>query len=231
MDALLQLDSQLLLLLNWFHTEFWDNTLWITSSTTIWLPMYFMIIYSIVKGQKWQSWITLLAIIILVVLCDRISTDIFKYGFERLRPTHDPELKEVVKTVFGYRGGKFGFVSSHATNTMGLAVFTALLYRRRWYSVFIIIWSLFVGYSRIYLGVHFPGDVLGGFILGAILGFGVYKLYGLILPRFVRLTYFNKKGLNRGIAEQFNGAQINQVLFTGILTLTLIFISAKIMIH
>ncbi len=231
MDALLQIDSQLLLLLNYFQTDFWNNAFWITSSTLVWIPMYIMIIYSIIKSQKWQSWITLFAVIILIVLCDRISTDIFKHGIERFRPTHNPDLKDIVKTVFGYRGGKYGFVSSHAANTMGLAVFTALLYRNKVYSTFILIWSLIVGYSRIYLGVHFPGDILGGFILGAILGFGVYKVYGMFLPKFVRLTFFNKTGLNRGIAEQFNKSEVMLIVFSGVLTIALILLSAKVMMH
>ena len=229
MDALLQLDSQLLLLLNYFHSDFWDNALWLVSSTQIWIPMYVMLIYAIIRGQKVQSWLTIVALLVLVVLCDRISTDIFKYGFERLRPTHNPDLEGIVKTVFGYKGGKYGFVSSHAANTMGVAVFTSLLFRNRWFSVFILIWSVFVGYSRIYLGVHYPGDVLGGFVLGGILGYAVYKLYALIIPRFVRLTFFNNKGLRRGIAEQFNREQVMQVLFTGILSVVLILLSAKIM--
>ncbi|MGQ1787804.1 phosphatase PAP2 family protein [Saccharicrinis sp. GN24d3] len=231
METLLQLDSNLLLLLNYYHTEFWDLVFWLTSSTLVWVPFYVMVIYAMVKGQQWQSWTTILAVIILVVLCDRISTDIFKYGFERLRPTHNADLKDLVKTVFGYRGGKFGFVSSHATNTMGIAVFTSLLFRNRLYSLFILVWSVFVGYSRIYLGVHFPGDVLGGFVLGASLGYIVYKIYGALLPKFVRLTFFNNKGLARGIAEQFKRPQVMQVLFTGILTFILVLIAAKVMLH
>ncbi len=227
MESLLQLDSQLLLLFNYFHNEFWDVVLWLTSSIQIWIPLYLMMIYTIVRGQKLQSWITILALIVLVVLCDRISTDVFKYGFERLRPTHDPELKDFIKTVKDYTGGKFGFVSSHAANTMGLAVFTSLLFRNKAFSVFIILWSVAVGYSRVYLGVHYPGDVLGGFILGALLAFIVYKIYALVLPRFVRLTYFNKKGLSRGIAEQFNRAQVLQIVFTGILTIVILLLAGK----
>ncbi|WP_075589908.1 phosphatase PAP2 family protein [Labilibacter marinus] len=230
MDALLQFDTQLFQLINFFHSKYEDNAFWLISSTIIWVPMYLVIIYTFIKSQKLQSWITIVAVLLLIVLCDRISTDIFKYGFERLRPSHDPDLMGIVKNVFGYKGGKFGFVSSHATNTMGIAVFTSLIFRNKVFSIFILIWSLVVGYSRIYLGVHFPGDVLGGFMLGALLGYLVYKLYALVIPRFVRLTYFNRKGLRRGIAEQFEQGAVYQIVFTGVVSFILILLAAKVML-
>ncbi len=229
MNKLIELDSQLLQLINYFHTDFWDNAFWMISSIIIWIPLYAVILYAIIKSQKGQSWITILSLIILVVLCDQISHEVFKHGFERLRPTHDPLLKDFVKIIHGYRGGKYGFVSSHATNTMGLAVLSSLLFRNKVYSIFIYSWVVLIAYSRIYLGVHYPGDVVGGLILGALLGFGVYKLYKLVIPRFVRLTFFNNKGLNRGIAEQFNSAAVIQIVFTGILSFVLILLAAKVM--
>ncbi len=229
MNSLIELDQQILIVLNYFHSGFWDNAEWLISSITIWIPMYIMILYTVIKSQKWESWITVLTLIVLIVLCDQISNEVFKHGFERLRPTHDPDLKSIVKIVRGYRGGNFGFVSGHATNTMGLAVFTSLLFRNKYYSLFILIWSLVIGYSRIYLGVHYPGDVLGGMILGSIFGFGIYKLYTLIIPRFVRLTFFNKKGLKRGIAEQFNTKLTLQIIFTGVLTFIIILIASNLL--
>ena len=179
------------------------------------------------KARKVRVGLPYLSLIILVVLCDQISHEVFKHGFERLRPTHDPLLKDFVKIIHGYRGGKYGFVSSHATNTMGLAVLSSLLFRNKVYSIFIYSWALIISYSRIYLGVHYPGDVVGGLILGALLGFGVYKLYKLVIPRFVRLTFFNKKGLNRGIAEQFNSSSVMLIVFTGILSFVFNSISCK----
>ncbi len=230
MNKLIEFDSQLLQVINYFHTDFWDNSFWMISSTLIWIPLYAILLYAIIKSQKSQSWITVLSLIVLVVLCDQISTEIFKHGFERFRPTHDPLLKDFVKTVHGYRGGKYGFVSSHATNTMGIAVFTSLIFRNKGYSFFIYIWSIIIAYSRVYLGVHYPGDVVGGMILGAVLGFGVYKLYSVLIPRFVRLTYFNKKGLSRGIAEQFGFNSVLTIVFTGILSFCFIFLAAKVML-
>ncbi len=229
MNSLIEFDQQILILFNYFHTAFWDNAQWLISGIATWFPLYIMILYTIIKSQKWQSWLTVLALIILVVLCDQISTEIFKHGFERLRPTHSPDIKDIVKTVRDYRGGKYGFVSSHATNSMGLAVFTSLIFRNKYYSLFIILWSLIIGYSRIYLGVHYPGDVLGGMILGAILGFSIYKVYSLIIPRFVRLTYFTKQALKKGIAELFYTTLVLQIVFTGMLTFIIILIASNLL--
>ena len=93
----------------------------------------------------------------------------------------------------GYCGGKYGFVSSHASNSFMVAVFSLLMIRRKWFSYSMVIWALIVGYSRIYLGVHYPGDVICGSLLGIIVGWGVYKLYEVTDSRLLpRWKYFNQ---------------------------------------
>jgi undecaprenyl-diphosphatase len=141
-----------------------------------WIPLYLLLLYQIykVKGKEAIYWI--LGAFLLVFLCDQISTQLFKNVFERFRPSHDPSLEGMVNLVSGYKGGRYGFVSSHATNSFGFALFTSLLFRNKLYTFFIFSWSLLVIYTRIYLGVHFPGDVIGGMILGLILGYAVYRL-------------------------------------------------------
>ena len=176
MDTLIQLDKELLLWLNSHNTPFWDVIMMFFTRKEFWIPLYLLLLYQIykVKGKEALWWI--LGAFFLIFLCDQISTQLFKNVFERFRPSHDPSLEGIVNLVSGYKGGRYGFVSSHATNSFGFALFTSLLFRNRLYTLFIFSWSLLVIYTRIYLGVHFPGDVIGGMILGLILGYGVYRL-------------------------------------------------------
>ena len=176
MDTLIQLDKELLIWLNSHNTPFWDVVMMFFTRKEFWIPLYLLLLYQIykVKGKEAIYWI--LGAFLLVFLCDQISTQLFKNVFERFRPSHDPSLEGMVNLVSGYKGGRYGFVSSHATNSFGFALFTSLLFRNKLYTFFIFSWSLLVIYTRIYLGVHFPGDVMGGMILGLILGYAVYRL-------------------------------------------------------
>ncbi|WP_321306172.1 phosphatase PAP2 family protein [Marinifilum fragile] len=176
MDTLIQLDKELLIWLNSHNTPFWDVVMMFFTRKEFWIPLYLLLLFQIykVKGKESIYWI--LGAFLLIFLCDQISTQLFKNVFERFRPSHDPSLEGIVNLVSGYKGGQYGFVSSHATNSFGFALFTSLLFRNKLYTLFIFTWSLLVVYTRIYLGVHFPGDVIGGMILGLLLGYGVYRL-------------------------------------------------------
>jgi len=176
MDTLIQLDKELFMWFNSHNTPFWDVVMMFFTRKEFWIPLYLLLLYQIykVKGKEAIYWI--LGAFLLIFLCDQISTQLFKNVFERFRPSHDPSLKGVVNLVSGYTGGRYGFVSSHATNSFGFALFTSLLFRNKLYTFFIFSWSLLVVYTRVYLGVHFPGDIFGGMILGLIIGYGVYRL-------------------------------------------------------
>ncbi|WP_372752819.1 phosphatase PAP2 family protein [Labilibaculum sp.] len=176
METLIQIDKELLLWLNSFHTPFWDVIIMIFTRKEFWIPLYFTLIYQIYKFKGKEALWWIIGIVLVVVLSDQISTLFFKDVFERFRPSHDPSLKGMVNLVSNYTGGKYGFVSSHATNSFAFAIFSALLFQNKLYTAFIFTWSLLIIYTRVYLGVHFPGDVLGGMLLGLLIGYGIYHL-------------------------------------------------------
>jgi undecaprenyl-diphosphatase len=186
------LDQQLLLFLNSLNSPFWDQVMYAISGKLIWAPLYLAImIYLGVKFKR--KFIVILFFIILgITLADQISVHLFKNVFQRLRPCHEPELEGLVHLVKGECGGLYSFVSSHATNSFYVAFFSLLFIRKRWFTVLIVLWASVVGYSRIYLGVHYPGDVVCGSILGAFVGWGIYKLYQYTDNRYLsRRQYFN----------------------------------------
>lgn len=186
-----RLDQQLLLFLNSFHSPFWDQLMWLVSSTVFWIPMYMAIL--IVLGIKYRRKIAvlILLIIIAITLSDQLSV-VTKNSFQRLRPCHEPALEGMVHIVKGRCGGQFGFVSSHASNMFNVAFLSLLLIRRKWFTYSIILWAALVGYSRIYLGAHYPGDVICGSALGALIGWGIYGVYELVDKKILNHSkYFN----------------------------------------
>lgn len=177
MDCLQQLDTKWFLFLNGIHNPFWDTIMWYISSTKIWIPLYIVIVFFTFKKLKRQAFVSLLFFGLLVLLADQISVHLFKNIFERLRPCHNTDIQHLVHIVNGKCGGKFGFVSSHASNTFALAVFVAYLFKNKSVSIAILLWAAIVSYSRIYLGVHYVFDVVGGALLGSIIGYITIKLH------------------------------------------------------
>jgi undecaprenyl-diphosphatase len=184
------LDQQLFLFLNSLNSPFWDQVMYALSGKVIWAPLYLAIL--IFLGIKYQRkfLIILLFIILAVTLADQFSVQFFKNTFQRLRPCHEPSLEGLVHLVRGECGGQFGFVSSHATNSFNVALLSLLFIKRRWYTISIILWAAIVGYTRIYLGVHYPGDVICGSLLGALIGWSVYKLYILTDNKILQYKSF-----------------------------------------
>jgi len=174
-----RLDQQLFLFLNSCNSPFWDKVMHMVSGIAIWIPLYLAILIYLGFRYKRKFIIILLFIILAAALADHISVHLFKNVFHRLRPCHEPSLEGLIHLVNGHCGGKYGFVSSHATNSFNVAIISLLFIKRRWFTISIILWALTVGYSRIYLGVHYPGDVICGSILGALIGWGIYELYTL----------------------------------------------------
>ena len=169
---MVELDRNIFLFLNSLHAPFFDSVMWILSMRTVWIPLYLFMIYLITVKYRRRIWIILLFVPLLILITDQVS-GLLKNLIERPRPCHDPELQGLVHTVRGYCGGMYGFVSGHASNSFGLAAFTAPLLHKKWYTWCIFVWAALVSYSRIYLGVHYPGDIIGGALLGLIAGAGL----------------------------------------------------------
>lgn len=177
LEQIIPYEENLFFLINGNHSYFMDCVMWLFSGSIIWIPAALFLLIAMYKKQ-WKEWIpVLVAIILLFVCCDQFSSSICKPLFARLRPTHYPGIEESVRTLYGYTGGKYGFISGHATNAFGFATLTALLFRNRYYTVVIYLWALTMAYSRVYLGVHFVSDVVAGAIAGSAIGFGVFCLY------------------------------------------------------
>ncbi len=182
-DFLQKLDVQLFLFLNSQNTPFLDNVMWFISGKFEWIPLYLVLIYWMFYKFRKKAWLFIALTILVIALSDLGSVHLFKNVFQRLRPSHNPNLLSSIHLVKNYHGGWYGFISSHAANTFGLAVFVSLLFSDKWFSVSILIWAAIVSYSRIYLGVHYPLDVLGGAMWGSLMAIGVYVIFKKVQKR------------------------------------------------
>jgi undecaprenyl-diphosphatase len=186
------LDQRLFLFINSLNSPFWDNVMYAVSGKVIWAPLYLAILIWLGFKYKRRFLVILLFVILAVTLADQLSVQLFKNVFLRLRPCHEPSLVGMIHLVNGQCGGLYGFVSSHAANSFNVALLSLMFIKKRWYSISILLWASVIGYSRIYLGVHYPGDVICGAILGSLIGWGVYKLYELTDNKMlVNNKYFN----------------------------------------
>ena len=185
LETLRQLDQDLFLYLNGIHNSFWDKVMYQVSGRFIWAPLYLFIIFLFIQKFKAKSFIPILGAILLIVLSDQLSVHLFKNVFERLRPCRAPEIKNMVHLVRDHCGGLYGFISSHAANTFALAVFSSLLLRKRLFSFGIFVWAAWVSYSRIYLGVHYPGDVIVGALFGVLLGVLLYLSIKRVFKKYM----------------------------------------------
>lgn len=185
LSILKEADESLFLFLNGINHPIFDPIMVFISGKITWLPLYLILLVLLVRHYRWESIRILLFVAVLISLSDQLSVQLFKDVFERLRPCHEPHLQSLVHLVDGKCGGQFGFVSSHAANSFALAFFLGNLlspvYKRS--LTFLIAWAAVVSYSRIYLGVHYPADILVGAMLGVVIGWLVLRAYRFMLEK------------------------------------------------
>lgn len=206
-QELLSFDHELM---QWFnaphlHTLALDQFFYAVSKIFIWLPTFILLLYTIINTKKRESILIIIGIALVFIITDRITSGLMKPIFARPRPSHDPAIMDMLAYAFNYKGGAFGFPSSHAGNTFAIATFLTLLFKDKFLCFSIFSWAILCSYSRMYLGVHFPSDILVGASLGIIFGWFAYWLYFKVLkPRYP----------NYVCNESFSKAQINTLCFT-----------------
>lgn len=184
-DFLQQLDQQLFFFFNSQHNELWDNFMYLISEKEVWFPFYAALIFGLIYKFRKKSWVMIVAALLAVGASDFTTSGIMKPTFERFRPSRDPAIMEQVHIVNEYRGGKYGFASSHAANSLAIATFFFLVWYRKYkWSFLFFVWAVAVSYSRIYLGVHYPGDILVGGLIGVFYGWLFYKAAERIVERY-----------------------------------------------
>ena len=183
-DAIKNFDEKLFFIINGHHNETMDTFMFMVSGKEIWFPLYALLIGLTIWQLRKYSIIFILSAIAAVGASDYFTSGIMKPAFERYRPSRDPDVEARVHIVNDYRGGKYGFASSHASNTFAVATFFFLLWRKksRWI-LLLLIWAFIVSISRVYLGVHYPGDILIGGLIGAAFGYLFYKVSILIMEK------------------------------------------------
>jgi undecaprenyl-diphosphatase len=182
LHGILESDKKLFLFLNGFYSDFGDTLMFFITRKETWIPLYLILIWYIFKNYRSKGYIIILFMILGVVVSDQLA-NVIKDSVQRLRPVYEPSIQNLVHNYFRM-GGQYGFFSSHAGNAFFVAAFTSIIFKNKIYRNFIIGWALLVSYSRIYLGVHYPLDILGGIVFGVILGWIFYKLMMFVENHF-----------------------------------------------
>jgi undecaprenyl-diphosphatase len=179
LSTIKEIDTELFLFLNSIHTPFFDVVMVWISGKLSWLPLYVLFLYLIIKQYGKGTWLILLFTGVLITLSDQISLNVFKNNFMRFRPSHNLDIKDVIHIINNYRGGTYGFISSHSANMFALATYLFFIFKNNIKNIgyYLFPWAAIIAYSRIYLGVHYPTDITIGAIVGIVIGITVYKLY------------------------------------------------------
>jgi len=182
LQNILDFDKELFLFLNSFYNDFFDTIMLMVTRKETWFPFYLVIVFYVFKNYKSKSVLILVFMALTIIASDQISV-LIKETVQRLRPVHEPAIEHLVHNVLR-KGGLHGFVSSHAANTFAIFIFTSKIFKNKSYFFLLFIWAILVSYSRIYSGVHYPLDIVGGAVLGWLLAIVFYKLLMFVENHF-----------------------------------------------
>lgn len=176
MEIITEFDTKFFLWLNGFHNEFMDSVMLVITNRRTWIPLYLLLLVYLYRNLKRKKLLVIFSIIITVSLADFVTSGLMKPFFERLRPCYNAELTNLVH-VPGKCGGRFGFASSHAANTFSLlgSLLFILGWKNNW-TRFMLVWAVIVSYSRIYVGVHYPADIVVGMLVGFLISLFIHQL-------------------------------------------------------
>ena len=186
-EQLLKYDTELFLFLNQLGNETWDNLWLLITSKYTFIPLYTWLLFLLYKKYGLKSLLVFVLVVALMITFTDQITNVFKRGFQRPRPCGEADLIDQMRFI-AVRCGKYGFFSGHSSNSMAAAVFAGLMLKPYYKNLIFILlfWSAVVAYSRIYVGVHYPVDIVCGLTFGAISGFLFYRLAKYLLSRFIK---------------------------------------------
>jgi undecaprenyl-diphosphatase len=187
LDTIKSLDQSLFLTLNAHHNPFFDQLMWLFSEKLFWVPLYAWFLWLLYKQFPRHYWTVILAVILMIVASDQFC-NLAKNSVMRLRPSQDPGIQAMVHIVNDYRGGMYGFYSGHASNAFAVALFVITIAGKKlkYLIPVCLLYATLTAYSRIYLGVHYPGDILTGALAGTLLGTGMAVLHGRFRTKYLK---------------------------------------------
>ena len=184
LEYLNDIDTDALLAVNGLHDMFQDAFWWMVSAKWSSALLLLALVWILLHQNRRHALLMLVMLAFTVLVADQVSSGLIKHLVERLRPTHDPSLDNMVHVINGYRGGMYGFVSSHAANFFAVATLLSFAMRHRLVTCSLFTWALLQCYSRVYLGVHYPGDIMGGIVVGVLAGWLLWCLMRWIQHRW-----------------------------------------------
>lgn len=227
MQTLIDIDLNILEFFNGSNSLFIDNLAVILTSGLTWIPLYLSLLYVVIKNNETMKQIMLVVgcVILCIILSDGVADFIVKPMVERLRPSHDPSIKFSVHLVDGIRGNLYSFFSAHASNTFCIAVFFSLLVRNRVFIISMVLWSLINCWTRMYLGLHYPSDIMVGFLWGGVSGAFAYYIYiKSYLHIYKKFNFISSRYTSTG----YNQMDTDIVLFVLVITLLFAIIKALV---